>query len=254
MCFSVEVEKELKKLAYQFKAKKSKEDFDHFYELKAHEKDGEWLKQQLGLKRKPASSPFKEADPEGRIFPGTFTTVIVEEDGERLLKPMRYRLRPYKSKEEIPTKFNVYNARFDSLESRQTWRRLFMKKHGLFPFKRFFEWVDYKGARRLIKFSPENHELMWAPCLWDYWESKDGSLGFYSFALVTDDPPWEIQNMGHDRCPIFLKEECIGDWLSPAGKSKHEIKQLLKQKEDVRYRYEWVEPETETRQTSFSLN
>lgn len=240
MCFSVEVEKDLKRVARLFKASVSAADYHYFESLKFRGNDLSWLKEQLNLKQKPRSLVFKEHDQDGRIYPGSFTSVIVADHNQRLLKPMRYRLRPAGASEEIPTKFNVFNARLDSLENRQTWSPLFMQKHGLFPFKRFFEWVEDEGKPRLISFAPGNNEIMWAPCLWDYWESKDSSVGFYSFALITDDPPREIRERGHDRCPVFLKEEYIDPWLSPQNRTKSEIYRMLKHKESVIYKADWV--------------
>lgn len=235
MCFSVEVEKELKKLAKFFRAQVSDAHFEYLEALRLREKDTSWLKAQLNLAQKPRSSFFKGPDQDSRIFPGYFAPVIVHENAERTILPMRYRVRPAGSKEEIPTKFNVFNARLDSLENRQTWQPLFMRKHGLFPFVRFFEWVEDEGKKRLIAFSPGEEKIMWAPCLWDYWESKDGSLSFHSFALITDGPPPEIEARGHDRCPIFLSEDLIDEWLAPEGRTKSEMYRILKTQKKVTY-------------------
>lgn len=241
MCFSVEVEKELKKTAQRFNAQVSMADLDHFFALRKRADDYEWAKQTFKLSRKPSSNIFKTPDDDGRIFPGTFAQVMVLEDGKRLLKPMRYRLRPNGS-EEIPTKFNVFNARLDSLENRQTWKPIFMKQHGLLPFVRFFEWVEDEGKKRLISFRPDRHHVMWAPCLWDYWENEKEGVGFYSFAIITDVPPKEIADTGHDRCPIFLRENLINHWLTPEGKTKSDIYRILKNKQDVFYLNDWTLP------------
>lgn len=73
----------------------------------------------------------------------------MKQNNSNTIVPMRYRIRPSGSSEEIPTKYNVFNARLDSLETRQTWSSLFMRNHGLFPFKRFFEWVEDKHQDNL---------------------------------------------------------------------------------------------------------
>ncbi len=115
----------------------------------------------------------------------------------------------------------------------------------LFPFVRFFEWVEEDNKKRLVSFLPENREIMWAPCLWDCWENPEKTMGFYSFALITDDPPPEVSERGHDRCPIFLKEKYNDEWLTVGGpttskRSREEWYLLLKNKEDVFYRFEWA--------------
>ena len=77
--------------------------------------------------------------------------------------------RHYRALSEIPTKYNGFNARIDSLKVRDTWKSIFMRNHGLTPFVRFFEWVERDRKKRLISFKPESFDLMWAPCLWDEW-------------------------------------------------------------------------------------
>lgn len=242
MCFSVEVEKELVKTAERFNAQVSLADLDHFLELKKRGEDADWTKKALGLARKPSANIFKTPDQDGRIYPGSFAQVMVLENNQRLLKPMRYRVRPRASTSEIPSKFNVFNARLDSLENRQTWKPIFMKNHGLLPFVRFFEWVEDGDKKKLISFRPDRHTVMWAPCLFDYWENEKEGIGFYSFAIITDDPPREVLAAGHDRCPIFLREDLINSWLAPQGKSKSEIYRILKNKQEVFYLHDWTIP------------
>lgn len=242
MCFSIEVDKNIHKLAQRFKANISMKDFNSLAAIKDYEAQigAEKIKEILGLKRKPKTEVFKSLGEDNRIFPGYFAPVITSEHNQRIIKPMRYRIRPAGSFEEIPTKFNVFNARLDSLEKRQTWQPLFMKNHGIIPFVRFFEWVeDSKNEKKLITFKPDSHEIMWAPCLWDRWSSTDGKIDFYSFAIITDDPPKEISEMGHDRCPIFLKEELIDTWLNPKN-NKQEIYSYLKKIEKTYFNYQWA--------------
>lgn len=240
MCYSAEVQANLEKLMERFKAEISVADEVYFQELLKKSHDPQFVKEALSLSRAPRSNFFKTPGEDNRIFPGYFTWVMVHENGKRVFKRMRYRVRPKGSKEEIPTKYNVFNARIDSLETRQTWQKLFTRQHGLFPFTRFFEWVEDDNKKRLVSFLPEKREIMWAPCLWDYWENPEKTLGFYSFALITDDPPREVAERGHDRCPIFLRERYIDEWLTTNKRSREEWYLLLKNKEDVFYRYEWA--------------
>lgn len=185
---------------------------------------------------------FRLPEDDGRIFSNYFANVIVSEKNERVIQPMRYRIRPHDSKEEVPAKYNVFNARIDSLEIRDTWKPLFMRNHGIIPFTNFYEWVlGPNNKPKLITFFPEGREIMWAPCLWDEWISKDGSIHFKSFAIITDEPPQEILRMGHDRCPIFLSEEHIEKWLTPHQQNKMDYYQMLKMREDVKYSYNWFE-------------
>jgi putative SOS response-associated peptidase YedK len=222
MCFSVQIDKNVKLLSQKFRSGVAVQEFHHIQKI-INENP------QLG---------FKIPTDDGRVFPNYFSPVIKSDQGQRVIYPMRYRIRPSNSLEEIPNKFNVFNARLDSLETRKTWKDLFGKNHGLVPFKKFYEWVEDKNSKKkLISFFPENNEMMWSPCLYDYWQSPDRKISFFSFAIITTDPPEEILSLGHDRCPIFLKEENIDLWLN--SKNKNECLKILGDSFKTKFGYEW---------------
>ena len=224
MCFSVEVDKDIKKIAKRFNSEIAIGEFHYLKDL-----------QTLHNNKK-----FKTPEADGIIYPNYFAPVIRFSQEKRRIHPMRYRVRPNGSKSEIPSKYNVFNARIDSLEKRDTWKNIFMRQHGLFPFKRFYEHVPKGNKTGLISFYPKGFDIMWAPCLWDYWESEDKKTKFYSFALITKEAPQEIEEMGHDRCPIFLEEDLIDIWLEPHKHNKKDIYDALRHIHKPVYQYSWV--------------
>ncbi|MCP4914881.1 MAG: SOS response-associated peptidase [Oligoflexia bacterium] len=219
ICFSVEAERDLSSLQKHFGAGLN---------IKAYQDFNESLK---------AGVNFKVLGDDNRIYPNTFGHVLTQvgPDKEKVFSPMRYRVRPANSKEEVPSKYNVFNARLDSLQSRATWSNIFMRNHGIFPFKKFYEWVEYEERKTLINFSPKDYEFMYAPCLYDKWESPDKKYYFYSFAIITTDPNEEVLRAGHDRSPIFLKSEYIDRWLSPQEENIDDVYSMLKDHRKVYY-------------------
>lgn len=220
MCFSVEIIRDLNFLAKEFGAKIDKSAF-------------------LDLKKLSEKNPkeFKLPNDENKIFPNVFAPVLVKPLDQRIITPMRYRIRPKGTKEEIPSKYNLYNARLDSLLTKKTWSKILQNSRGIVPFKRFFEWVKTDGPKKKLGvFSPIGMEYMWAACLTDEWVSPDGEFRLKSFAIVTDEPPEEVLNAGHDRCPLFLKRDLIDDWISPVA-SNGKILKILKEKEKVKYSF-----------------
>lgn len=183
---------------------------------------------------------FKPLEESARIYPKYFAPVVVAEPAGRSIRPMRYRVRPSWSQAEIPAKYNVFNARLDALEQRKTWRGLFMQRHGLLGFRAFYEWVkNDAGKKAVIEFSPEDRDLIWAPVLWDRWQGPDGEI-LESFAVITTEPPPEVEAMGHDRCPVFLKQQNIERWLTPQNHSPEDIYAILNDIGDVTYGYQWA--------------
>jgi putative SOS response-associated peptidase YedK len=206
MCYSVMVKQDLAYLAKVFGAKVRQDEFEQ-------------VKQDSKV-----NSNTKKIRYEPRLYPGYFGPVAFREkiasdrsigsEQEVEIAPMRYRIRPHGSIKEVPSKFNVFNARLDSLEMRPTWRGLLGRRHGIVVLERFYEWVQdsNSGQKKVISFFPKIQTEIYVPVLWDDW--TDGQSFFRSFALITDEPPQEVLNAGHDRCPIGLSEEGVVHWLS----------------------------------------
>lgn len=162
---------------------------------------------------------------DARIFPGHYAPVMVMENGERVVKPMRYQCRPAGKPAFFDKKFpGTYNARRDSLDG--FWRSLFGYSHGLLIATAFFENVSRaklegreikpgeKDESVVLRFEPRPAGEMLVACLWSRWTGEQES-DLLSFAALTDEPPPEIAAAGHDRCIIPIKAENADAWLSP---------------------------------------
>ena len=196
MCFLIKGVKKLKEIEDKFEARPIINRFKEFESLS-----------------KKYPEEFKKILDSGHIYPNYFAPVITRECEDFFISPMRYRLRPHGSKEEIPSHYNVFNARLDSLLKRKSWRPLIGKNHGIVILKRFYEWVEgSEGKKTLISFYPESGNDLYVPVLYDYYE---GNLeqNFYSYAVITDDPPREVLEAGHDRVPIHLTKDEAKFWL-----------------------------------------
>jgi putative SOS response-associated peptidase YedK len=234
MCFSVQVEKDLKNLSRRFGAVVNDKAFENLETLD-HNEPGKY------------KYVFDEDD---RIYTKIWTPIICMVKGERQIRPMRYQLLPHFCKEEVYKRVNpetnreveiknTFNARLDSLESANAWKKPFMNFHALLPIKQFFEWVPKNGHKSIISFKPQNDEFLLAPCLYDNWFSEDKSKIIQSFAIITDDPRPEILEMGHDRTPISISESNINKWLSPQDHDRESIYSVLKNPKHDHYEHHW---------------
>ena len=160
--------------------------------------------------RKPASTSGL-----GRIYPGSYCPVVVMEEGRHVVRPMRYRCRLPGWNEVMERKYpGTYNARRDNLE--KSWGKVFGITHGVVLATSFYEHVDRDGSDTIFEFKPADGSDMIAACIWTRTVDRDGEV-LYSFAAVTDDPPAEISEAGHDRCIIPIKRENLDAWLTPNG-------------------------------------
>lgn len=192
---------------------------------------------------------LRESD--ARMFPGWWVPVLMMEDGEPVIRPMRYQCRPAGKPAFYDTKFpGTYNARRDNL--RGFWKEQFGRTHGVMIVSSFYENVARHAAEHrelapgeqpenlVLRFTPQPPQDMWIACLVSYWTPPPGSdeEPFWSFAAVTDDPLPEVAAAGHDRTIIALKPENVEAWLTPVGRSLDALDQVLEDKARPFYEHE----------------
>lgn len=152
-------------------------------------------------------------DSDSRIYPGWYAPVMIVQDGQRLVVPMRYRCRlPGWTEQMEREKPGTYNARRDNLK--RVWGKLFGHNHGIMVVNRFYENVDRDGKNVVLEFDPTPPQQMLVACLWSR-TPVPSEPDLWSFAAITDEPPEEVAAAGHDRCIVPIKPENIDAWLSP---------------------------------------
>lgn len=176
---------------------------------------------------------------DSRFFPGVYAPVLIWEDGQRVVKPMRFQCRPPGKPAFYDTKFGgSYNARKDNLES-TFWRGTFGVAHGILPVSAFYENVDRDGANAVLEFRPQPTQDMLVACLWSRWLPPAGSdePELLSFAAITDEPPPEVAAAGHDRCIVPIRPENIDAWLQPDSADLSALYAILDDRERPYYEH-----------------
>jgi putative SOS response-associated peptidase YedK len=223
MCFSVQVEQDLKTLAIRFNAEVNEKAFENLKMLENNE---------------PGQYRYV-FDEDHRIYKEIWAPVICMVKGKREIRPMRYSLLPHFNKEEAKGRVLVH-AELSDLESVKEWAKPFMNFHAMLPIKKFYEWVPKNGHKSIISFYPENDEYMLVPCIYDNWFSADKKKIIQSFALITDKPRSEIKELGHDKGPIVLDETLVNNWLSPQNYDRAAIYAILNNPKHDSYSHTWM--------------
>lgn len=170
---------------------------------------------------------------DNRIFPMTYSPVIVNRGGANVVTLARYHLRqtgkPASIDRESP---GLYNARRDNLE--RYWRREFGHAHALMVADSFYENVGRENV--VLHFTPRPAHQMFVACLYAEWNAMGSQL--LSFAAITDEPPAEIAAAGHDRCIINIRDENVERWLTPEGRSTDELQAILSDRQQPYYEHE----------------
>jgi putative SOS response-associated peptidase YedK len=166
------------------------------------------------------------ADRDSRIYPGQYALLMIKNDGQRIVTPMRYQCRLPDWSEATERKYpGTYNARRDNLG--KAWGKLFGYRHGIMIVTRFYENVSRhkmegrelepgkKAENVVVEFDPQPPQEMLVACLWNISKNAEHGTDLLSFAAITDDPPAEVAAAGHDRCIIPIKPEHVDAWLNP---------------------------------------
>lgn len=190
---------------------------------------------------------------DARIFPRWYAPVVAVEGGERVVRPMRYQLRPRGKPESFDQRFpGLYNARRDALT--RFWREQFGARHGVVVVSSFFENVPrhaYEGRALapgeratsvVVRFTPAPSAVAPRPeltvaCVWERWTAS-GQPPLLSFAAVTDDPPPEVRAAGHDRCVVALRAAAVPRWLTPEGRGDDALLGMLADREPLYFGHE----------------
>ena len=188
-----------------------------------------------GLERLADLKRPELVDRDSRIFPGVYAPVLIVENGQRLIVPMRYQCRPAGKPAFYDTKFpGTNNARRDNL--RGFWKGQFGHTHGIMVVNAFYENVDREGKNVVLEFRPQPAHDMLVACLWSRWQGPDGEE-LLSFAAITDEPPPEVAAAGHDRCIVPIRLEHLDTWLQPQGHDLDTLDAILEDRDRPYYEH-----------------
>ena len=145
--------------------------------------------------------------------------------------------------------YDTYNARRDSLLTKG-WKKLFGFNHGVVMVTRFYENVSLHNLEQreladgekeqnvVLEFNPRPQHDMVIACLYTRSQGRGDVPDFYSFAMITDDPPPEIAEAGHDRCIIAIKRDNLDAWLNPDPTNLDALQAILDDKDRPYYEHQ----------------
>ena len=202
------------------------------------------LKQSINaVTAKKSFEIFYQENPEGlssTVFPNSYAVTLIQTKHGPTLLPMRYRIRPFGSKEEIPAKYNLYNARMESLLEKKTWRNLMGKKHAAIPMAGFNEWVSTENGKKIVQFKVKNLDLFWCAGLYDIWENIETKSKLITFAIITTKPTSDIEAVGHDRCPVILDPKSINNWIQGSQTPENALSLLPESMDPLEFSHEFT--------------
>ncbi|MBR7045382.1 MAG: SOS response-associated peptidase family protein [Lachnospiraceae bacterium] len=142
----------------------------------------------------------------GEVRPSdTAPAVATGRRGQKAVFPMKW---------GFSGKSLLLNARAETAAKKTTFRECFERRRCVLPASCYFEWEHVKDGRGKVKtgsryrIRPEGERVTWLCGLYRIEE------GLPVFVVLTREPGEGISFI-HDRMPLILPEECVGEWIRP---------------------------------------
>ena len=166
-----------------------------------------------------------------------YAPIVINDGGRVVVRLARYHCRQAGKPASIDRQFpGLYNARRDNLE--KFWREQFGYHHALMLVDSFYENVERDGRNAVLHFVPRPATPMLIACLYSEWVDPGDGKKLLSFAAITDDPPAEVRDAGHDRMIVNIQPQNIGRWLTPADRPVEELQAILNDRQMPYYAHE----------------
>ena len=157
------------------------------------------------------------------ISPENQIGVIVEVEGKRILRTMKWGLLPFWSKKP-KMEYSTINARGETLEVRPTFRHSFKTRRCIIPVDGFYEWKGPRGIKTPYYFHSKNDEPLAFAGLFDIWKSEEQTIN--STAIVTTCANDLVMKI-HDRMPLILNDKEQDLWLNNETEDLDAIRALM---------------------------
>jgi putative SOS response-associated peptidase YedK len=161
--------------------------------------------------------------PRFNIAPSQQVLTVMEEDGARIGKMMKWGLVPsWANDPKIGWK--MINARAETVDEKASFRRALKRRRCLILADGFYEWKKEGEKKIPYRFTLQNEQPFAFAGLWETWDKHGETL--YTCTIITTKAN-ELVGMIHDRMPVILPQEWHDAWLDPKLEDTDYIKSLL---------------------------
>jgi putative SOS response-associated peptidase YedK len=139
--------------------------------------------------------------------------VVINQDGERELRPMRWGLIPKWQRKDGRSAPPLFNARAETVAEKPSFRKLVRSQRCLVPANGFYEW-ERAGGKKLPHYFTVSDEPFFALAgLYDEAVDGDGEV-VEAYTVLTTRPNALLERF-HNRMPVILRPEDEETWLDP---------------------------------------
>ena len=169
--------------------------------------------------------PYFLEEPRYNIAPTQQILAVTNEDGERVVEPMRWGLIPSWAKDGQTLPLNI-NARDDRMATGGFWRQPLRRQRCLIPADGYYEWTGPKSNRTPVFIRRKDERLFAFAGLFDTWRHPNTGDVTKSCAIVTTSPNPSLEQI-HNRMPAILSTEAEALWLDPLTRDPGRLRSLI---------------------------
>ncbi len=153
------------------------------------------------------------------LAPGMEAPVLATNTEARLeLKDLQWGLVPHWAKDKTLARYGI-NARMETVADKPMFRTAFARRRCLVPMSGYYEWQAGPNGKQPFFIHAADDSLLLCAGLWEGWKpaNEPDAPWQRTFAVLTGEAGLVAGNV-HDRQPVILPPERLGDWLqgSPA--------------------------------------
>lgn len=150
-----------------------------------------------------------QRSPRYNVAPSTnIITCVLDDKGKKLMKSLRWGLVPSWSKGP-DTRYNMINARAETITEKPAYRGLFKKYRCLIPIDGFYEWKQENGKQPYFIYDVREQPLVLAG-LWTHWNNESEQIE--SCTIIVTAANEQMRDI-HDRMPVILPADIWDTWL-----------------------------------------
>jgi len=167
-----------------------------------------------------------ELTPHFNIAPTQMAPAVVVNDGQVVLKPMRWGLIPFWSNDESIGN-RMINARAETVREKPAFRTAFKRQRCLVVADSLYEWqiIPNSKLKQPMRILLKDEGAFGFAGLWDTWTSPVGSE-VETFTIITGEPN-EVVAPIHNRMAVILPTQHHEQWLDPKLQDTGKLAELL---------------------------
>ena len=163
--------------------------------------------------------------PSWNVAPTDPVSVVVQRDGARELRTLRWGLIPsWATDRRVASK--MINARAETVAEKPAFRAALLRRRCLVPADGWYEWRTEAGKKQPFFISARSGEGVAFAGLYEVWKDPETEELVRTCAVVTTAASDELRYL-HERMPVVLRADAWDPWLDVAFDDTEALKGML---------------------------